>query len=339
MDGSCGEDGSCVGLRGSVTTRSRWVLAQALVTVGLLALLATSLDLVALRALFTAVPLWFYLVSLGVVLAGQSAYAWRWRLLLTAAGVTVSFAGVVRQYFIGLFLNNFFPSTVGGDVAKVYYLGRRHGYRAVTASVVVDRLLGVGVLALLAAIALEGSPVAASRFTAAQVGCSGIALVATVLLILTSRGTGGLPTRVSGLGKRAVRFAERLQRLRLDMAAPLGRPAIIAQAAAVVVGYALAVTAVYARFVALQGAPAPPFLAMFAVVTATAVLSNIPVSLNGLGLREQLHASLLAPLGVAPEVAVAISLLLYAHLVLASLIGFALWLQGPGVPREIVEAS
>ena len=39
-------------------------------------------------------------------------------LLLTASGVHIPFATVVRQYFIGIFLNNFLPSTVGGDVAK-----------------------------------------------------------------------------------------------------------------------------------------------------------------------------------------------------------------------------
>jgi hypothetical protein len=122
-------------------------------------------------------------------------------------------------------------------------------------------------------------------------------------------------------------MAERLQRLRLDMAAPLARPAIVAQAAGVVITYAVAVTAVYQRFVLLQSGAAPLFLPLFAIVTATVVLSNVPVSLNGLGLREQLHASLLAPLGIAPEIAVAISLLLYAHLVIASLIGLVFWLQ------------
>jgi hypothetical protein len=40
-----------------------------------------------------------------------------------------------------------------------------------------------------------------------------------------------------------------------------------------------------------------------------------------------LHASLLSPLGISPEVAVAISLLIYAHLLVASLIGLAFWLQ------------
>ena len=307
-----------------------WLAAQAAVTVLLLALLMRRLDLTAMRALFVGLPLSFYLLSLGVVLAGQVAYAWRWRLLLEAAGAQVPFTHVVRQYFVGIFVNNFLPSTVGGDVTKIYYLGVRHGYRTVTASVAIDRLLGVGLLALLAAAALTISPVTASRLVAAQIACGGVAVAATLALVVTTMGTGGLPQRVSWLGGRAVRLAGGLQRLRLDMAAPLRRPAIVAQAAIVVVGYAVAVTAVYVRFIALQtSSPVPSFMAMFAVVSAATVLSNVPVSLNGLGLREQLHASLLAPLGISPELAVAISLLLYAHLVAASLIGFVLWLRMP----------
>jgi uncharacterized protein (TIRG00374 family) len=308
-------------------TSKWWVLAQAIVTIVLLVILSRSLDLTALRALFARLPIAFYVASAAVILAGQVAYAWRWRLLLDAAGVRVPFRLVVRQYFIGIFVNNFLPSTVGGDVAKVYYLGQAHGYRTVTASVAMDRMLGVGLLAALAAAALTVSPVSAPRLTAAQIACAAVAVLALGLLVMTRVGTGGLAERVRWLGAGAVATAERLQRLRLDMAAPLGRPAIIAQAAAVVVGYAIAITAVYQRFVLLQSGAAPPFVAMFAVVTATIVLSNVPLSLNGLGLREQLHASLLAPLGIAPEIAVAISLLLYAHLVVASLIGLAFWLR------------
>jgi glycosyltransferase 2 family protein len=311
-----------------VTRRSGyWLVAQALVTIVLLALLARSLDLPALRRLLTGLPVSFYFVSLGVVLAGQVAYAWRWRLLLRAAGVDVPFTSVVRQYFVGIFVNNFLPSTVGGDVAKVYYLGDRYGYRTITASVTMDRALGVGLLAALAAVTLAMSPVRAPRLTAAQLACVGITVLALGFLVLARVGTGGLAARVRWLGDRAVGLAEGLQRLRLDMAAPLDRPAIIVQAAAVVVGYAIAITSVYQKFVALQTGAAPPFLALFAVITATVVLSNIPVSLNGLGLREQLHASLLAPLGIAPEIAVAISLLIYAHLVIASFIGLAFWLR------------
>lgn len=319
--------------------RSRWwFLVQAAVSAGLLILLANRLDLASFRDLFARVPLSFYLLSLGVVLAGQVAYAWRWRLLLHAAGVPVPFSEVVRQYFVGIFVNNFLPSTVGGDVAKVYYLGREHGFRVVTASVALDRLLGVGVLALLATAALSVSSVTAPRLLVAQMACAAIALAAGAIVIVTNIGTGGLPDRVRRFGSRAVSLAGHLQRLRLDMAAPLARPIVIVQSAVVVAGYALAIALLYGRFIDLQGLAVPPFAAVFAVVSATTVLSNVPISLNGLGLREQLHAALLAPLGVPAEVAVAVSLLLYGHLIVASLIGLALWRQAPSLPAPLASS-
>ena len=322
-----------------MNTRHRWVVAQTLVTVLLLVLLARRLDLAAMTALFAGVPWWFYLLSLAVVLLGQVAYAWRWTKLLRAGGVAVPFTRILCHYFVAIFVNNFLPSTVGGDVAKVYYLGQRHGYRPIAASVALDRILGVGLLAALAAGALAASPVGAARLTAAQIVCSGIAVAALGALVLTGVGTGGLPARVRWLGTRAVDVAARLQRLRLEMSVPLSRPAVYVHAAVVVVGYAVAVTLVYMRFVALDRSTPPPFLAMFAVVTATTVLSSVPISVNGLGLREQLHASLLAPLGIAPEVAVAISLLLYAHLLIASAIGLVFWLRAPVVADDAVSAS
>lgn len=305
---------------------------QALVTVGLLALVFRSLDLAALRVLFVRLPLSFYFLSLGVMLAGHVAYAWRWRLLLSASGASVPFVTMVRQYFVGVFANNFLPG--GADVAKVVYLGRNHGYRTVAASVAVDRLLGITVLGMLATAALWLSPASAPLLVAANVACALITVVALMLLVLTGFGTGGLAARVARFGARAVNFAERLQRLRLDMAAPLGRPAIIVQSAVIVFGYALAVSGLYVRFVAMQHGPLPSALAIFAVVTAITVLSNVPVSLNGLGLREQLHAALFVPLGIAPETAVSMSLLLYAHLVIVSAIGYVFWLESrPQSPK------
>lgn len=304
-----------------------WLTAQALITTALLAVLLRSLDLQAFGALFVTLPAWFYALSLAVVLAGQVVYAWRWRLLLAAAGVRAPFSVVIRQYFIGIFLNNFFPSTVGGDLAKVYLLGRDHGYRAVTASVLLDRMLGLGLLAVCAAVTLWAVPMPSAVLAGARLAVTGIAAGALVVLALAAAGTGGLSARVSWMGPRVAVLAERLQRLRLDMAAALTSPLLIAQAAAAVIGYFIAVAAVYVLFIRMHAVVAPSFALVMGVVMTTSVLSNIPISLNGLGLREQLHAVLLAPLGVPREAAVAISLLLFGHLLVASALGLAFWMQ------------
>jgi hypothetical protein len=303
--------------------------AQCLVSVGLLYLLLRGLDLAALRALFATMPLWFYLTSLAVVLGGQALYAWRWRQVLSASGVRVTVGTAVQQYFIGIFLNNFFPSTVGGDMAKVYYLGRHHGYRPIAASIVLDRLLSIGLLAVLATAMYWIAPDPSPQFAATRAFVTAIAACLIVGLVLAARGTGGLPQRLSRFGNLAVGLAERAQRFRHDMAAAARRPWIVFQSAAVVATYFFALTAVYRAFLSLNTVAHPAYLTLLTAVTTASLLSNIPISVNGLGLREQLHAILLQPLGVPREAAVAISLLIFAHLLVSSLFGLVFWIRLP----------
>jgi uncharacterized membrane protein YbhN (UPF0104 family) len=94
---------------------------------------------------------------------------------------------------------------------------------------------------------------------------------------------------------------------------------------------------VYMWFIELNALPRPAFGSLVLAVTALAVLSNIPIAVNGLGVREQLHAWLLAPLGVPRETAVAISLLLYGHLLVGSLFGLMGWLRSPALPDDVAE--
>jgi uncharacterized protein (TIRG00374 family) len=307
--------------------------AQGLVSAALLALLFRRLDLGAVRALYATMPLWFYLLSLAVVVSGQALYAWRWRQILAASGVDVTVGTAVRQYFIGIFLNNFFPSTVGGDMAKVYYLGRTHGYRPVAASIVIDRLLSIGLLAVLATAMYWIAPDPSPRFAATRAIVTAMAAMLIAFLVVAARGTGGLPERLSRFGTMAVEFAERAQRFRHDMAAAARRPQIMLQSAAVVATYFFALTAVYRVFFTINTAAHPAFLTLLTAVTTVSLLSNLPVSVNGLGLREQLHVLLLQPLGVPREAAVAISLLVFAHLLVSSLFGLMFWLRLPALDK------
>jgi uncharacterized protein (TIRG00374 family) len=315
----------------SPSTRKRLlVVGQSLVSIGLLVLLFRNLDLVALRGLYATLPAWFYFISLVVVVGGQVLYAWRWRQVLAASGVPVSVPTALRQYFIGIFLNNFFPSTVGGDMAKVFYLGREHGYRPIAASIVLDRLLSIGLLAVLATAMYWIAPDPSPQFAITRLFVTGLAVCLVGGLVLAARGTGGLPKRLAPFGSLAVGLAERAQRFRHDMAAAARHPAIVFQSAAVVATYFFTLTAVYRAFLLLNTTAHPAYLTLLTAVTTASLLSNIPISVNGLGLREQLHAILLQPLGVPREAAVAISLLLFAHLLVSSLVGLWFWLRLPG---------
>ena len=235
----------------------------------------------------------------------------------------------MRLYFVGIFVNNFLPGTIGGDMSKAYALGPRHGYRPVVASILVDRVLGLGLLAGFATAAAwavsPGSPGAVASRTAVTLTALLIAGVVCIALYAAE----ALSRWLTPMGTRASRLGSRVQQLGAAVGVLVKRPLVLAQGAAVVGGYFAALTLVYLWFAHLNGLVTPSFLATFAAVSAIGVLSNVPLAFNGLGVREQLHVWLFAPLGFPSHVALAVSLLLFGHILVASAVGFVWWRVGP----------
>ena len=100
-------------------------------------------------------PSWFLLGALcyflTVVIAGI-----RWWWLLRVIGTDVSLFETLRFTWIGVFFNAVMLGSTGGDVIKALYIMKRcPGHRVpVLVSVGVDRILGLGSLALLGAFAV-----------------------------------------------------------------------------------------------------------------------------------------------------------------------------------------
>ena len=67
-------------------------------------------------------------------------------------------ADYVRFYFIGMFLNVFGLSTIGGDVVRGLYLGGGRRPALALNSVLFDRVSGLAILMALGAVALLGFP-------------------------------------------------------------------------------------------------------------------------------------------------------------------------------------
>ncbi|HXG87690.1 MAG TPA: lysylphosphatidylglycerol synthase transmembrane domain-containing protein [Vicinamibacterales bacterium] len=306
------------------------LILQASVTAILLWLLFRDFEWTSFWRILRAMPGWFYLLSFGVMLAGQLLYAYRWRLMLEALGLGIPYRTVVEQYVVGIFFNNFLPSTMGGDWAKVYYLGRTEGYVRVGASVLVDRLLGIFLLSSMAVVLFWTRPVTDDNLIAARSMLTGIWLLlaagfAMVLLLPVGL---WLQQRLTKW-RRIERQIDSLRRLADHITDVARQPRVIAGSSAAVVIYFMMLGVVYQQFIALTTGIVPGLLAVTAAVTAIATLSNVPIAVNGLGLREQLHLALLAGFALSREAAAGISLLLFGHLLLISAIGALLWLRGP----------
>jgi uncharacterized membrane protein YbhN (UPF0104 family) len=82
----------------------------------------------------------------------------RWRQIADAGTAGLSFNAAVRFSFIGSFFSQVLPSTVGGDAARIFLLARSGGgWAHATYSVLIDRIVGVTLLAAIVIACLPWS--------------------------------------------------------------------------------------------------------------------------------------------------------------------------------------
>jgi uncharacterized membrane protein YbhN (UPF0104 family) len=310
-----------------VSLRRLAFAVQIVVTVALLALLLRKFNWALFQSTLSRTPLWFYLASFGVLVAGQALYVFKWGLVLGAIGLRVPFWSRAEQYLLGMFFNNFLPTMIGGDAARVYYLGRQEGYATVATSILVDRSLGFLSMALAGSVLVWWLNITTPAFIVAR-------QVLTILCAILLAGlVAALTFRLAPLVVllRAVpllgRVAETLDLVR-KRGRPLRRkPGVILAVLFASFLYFLPFGWAYQAYFRLSGGIAVPYEGVLLALIAIAILSNIPISVNGIGLREQLHYLLFGSLGVSKELAVGISVIVFSQFVILSVFGGLVWLR------------
>lgn len=300
---------------------------QVVVTVALLVLLFQKFDWALFQSAFSRTPRWFYLASFGVLAAGQALYVFKWRLVLGAMGFRVPFWRLAEQYLLGIFFNNFFPTMIGGDAARVYYLGRQEGYATVATSILVDRGLGFLSMAAWGSVLVWWLDITTPAFVVARqvltVLCVGLGAALAAALTFRLAPIVILLRRAPLLG----RVAEMLELVRKRGRPLRRRPGVILAVVAAAFLYFLPFGWAYQTYFRLSGQVAVPYEAILLVLIAISILSNIPISVNGIGLREQLHYLLFGSLGVSKELAVGISVIIFSQFLILSVLGGLVWLR------------
>lgn len=298
---------------------------QAIGSVVLLTLLFRSFDWEKSSEVLSHISPAFYAISLLAVLVGQLMVTRRWQVMLSAVGIAVPFGEVFRQGLIGQFFSSLMPTAVGGDAAKVYYLGRRAGYSEVGASVFLDRFLGFQWLAILGA----GLAWATGANTELLVLNRNLLTLFAVILSSMTLATllpvervldVALPSR---WGTVRTKLGEFIAYVRIGVF----NPGALAVSLFVAVGFSWMMGELYREYFRANGLSDLPILPVMLLILSMSIFANVPISVNGIGLREQLHVLLFASLGVPREVSVWISLLLFSHNLLLGLAGYILWLK------------
>jgi len=98
---------------------------------------------------------WWVVHALLLGLASVWFLAWRWQIILNAFGYAYGRATLYGIYLIGMFFNNFLPTSIGGDIVRIYRVADDTDERTLAfSSVIIERLLGIASTLLLAILAL-----------------------------------------------------------------------------------------------------------------------------------------------------------------------------------------
>ncbi len=314
---------------------------RALASATLLWLLLRNVEAAAiLRLLGRAVENWPLLLiaaimpGIGVVIG-----AWRWKVLLETQGIRAPTIELCKANLVGTFYNQMLPSTIGGDVARIYWVStvtattRRDGLAAERRTLVnltvvgVDRIVGmVGILAtgLLAALL---SPAIAQQVPGlwviliiAGIGTIGVAL----LPHLPARSIGRRIFSVSLLARARDRAATIYRALK----AYQGKRRPLFGAFLLSLCMQLNIIVEYWLLSAALGIGLSVW-ELAVLVPIVSMISMIPITINGIGLRENALNTLGVSFGLNPENAIALAWSFLALKIMLAAFGGLIQLVGP----------
>ncbi len=286
------------------------LLIKIFISLAMLILALRLVDINELKQSLLSIPL----PTLGVVVVifffGQLLSSYKWWLLARSGSIEVPWLLAVRAYFLGMAANCFGLGTVGGDLARALVLGSKSKQNPTAlASVFADRVHGITVLAAIGVVSMvfSGRQHIGSEYLVLLPVC--IIAVVMAWYFGPSIALAVLP-KGGGLHRNMEQIAQVFPR----------DPATISYISLISVVFHLLQIGLHQIMAAGFGIqiPWPVLLVTIPVIN---ILSSLPISWNGLGVRENAYIFFLAPLLLSREHAIAFGVMWLLATAISSAIG------------------
>ena len=302
-----------------------------LISLGLLSFLLTRVDLQTLGALFRSLRLPIFFCSLLLYILVQVLSSLRWQCLLQAEAINLSMWTLILLYFEGMFFNLMLPTLIGGDIVRGYHvfqLTRRH--EASLASILVERLSGYVAMIMIACTALVFAypflrdPAVVWLTLAASAALIGVIagllsdqLQTLFFKLLNNAGLARFHETIHSLYEAIQRYWKHKRALLLAVGISL-----VLQSLGIFIFYLISRSL---NFLV-------PLHYFFLFVPLISMVSMLPVSVAGIGVREASSIYFFAKVGLDPASAMSLSLLWFAITALSSGLGGIVFLVGHSQP-------
>lgn len=313
-------------------------LAKLLVSASLLAFLFWRVDRAAFLRTLAALPPLVFLACFALYLLGYLLSTVRWHRLLAAEAIQIPFWRLTLVYFEGAFFNLFLPTLIGGDIVRGVAIYRiTGGHPASLASILLDRLSG---FAALLCIALAALLLAADRIASPEISALVVAVAAAFAGLLTVLLHGRLTDRAVGLLRVVglARFEAKLQGLVDAIRRYRGHRRALGTAF-LLSGLLQAMIILTYYIVGEALGVGIPVGYYFLAVPLITVISMLPVSVAGLGVREGSVVYFFSRVGVDAATALSMSLIWFSLTILVSSLGGLAFLANAHAAKRAESSS
>lgn len=241
-------------------------------------------------------PIWIVVVVTIGYTIGQFLSSTKWWLLARASGLECTLGDAIKAYFMGMFANNFGLGVVGGDLARALLLIQgKPGKSKAIASVASDRVHGLFSLATLGALSgvyfyhsetLSLNPMYVLFLLGVSFGLLVLWFAGSILLSMIP-GDGKIFVKLRSLSEA---FPKNLSLLFL--------PTLIS-----IIFHLFQIFLIH--LIGLAYHVAIPLEYLLVAIPLVNIVSTLPISWNGLGVRENALAFFLAPHVISNTQAVA----------------------------------
>ncbi len=266
---------------------------------------------------------WFYLfISILFVPIMDIVSTIKWYFIVRSKKIDVSYFKLLSYYVVGRFFNMVLPSSIGGDLIRIHFLGRDTGRLAESAAIVVlERITGLITLVFATIAALfAAAGVFSEVWLRWSVFVAGLGLVTLIAGLIVDRIYFPITGIISRIHPFFQQIFHKIEKMRGTIKSMSGDKNIMLTAFInSIFFYVVAILNAWTSILVFD--TEIPLVTMIIAVPIIMFIMNIPVSVGNLGIMEFAYTAVLAAFGVSPSVALSLAILMRLKIFLAAGVG------------------
>jgi hypothetical protein len=293
-------------------------IIKILISLGILVYLLRLVDFKVVWEQFRELNLSIFILAFLILVFQGVLSSLKWKIILTAESKDVPFLFLLKRYLIGNFISLFLPSSFGGDLYRIYALGEySKDYLKNISSVLFDRISGLFALASLSIISF-------TFFYKENISYQFFIVYALGILTFWGLTSSRFIVKLQKTNKKIISFfnniLESFQNYRKNV-----RVLVLS----LVISFWFQINIVILNhFYCFALNIDLPITYLFTVIPLVYLTEALPISINGLGVREGAFVFFFTQAGVSKEKALALGLLVISiRYIFVMLIGGPLFLK------------